>query len=278
MLTFLLSLAACSPDDKLDDLPAEGTLTALTYNVHGLPPEITGDDTEARLLEIGPRLSAFDLVGLQEDFDDERHDQLAADADFDTEVRFNEALDDRFYGSGLAVLTTLTELDHHHEHFDDCYGTLDNAGDCLASKGFQAVRLQLGAGEVDVYNSHLEAGSGEEDDLARLNQIDQIVATMNGWSADRAVIFLGDTNLHPDEAPELAVVEDWMARAGLSDACAAVGCPESDHIDRIFYRDGGGVTLTVDAWTNHDPEFLDDAGEPLSDHEPLSADFSWAVE
>ena len=201
MLATLLLLTACGDPDKADDLPTEGTLTALTYNVHGLPPEITGDDTEARLLAIGPRLAGFDLVGLQEDFDDGRHEQLAADAGFPTNVRFNEALEDRFYGSGLDVLSVLEVVDYLHEHFDDCYGTLDNAGDCLASKGFQAVRLQLGAGEVDVYNTHLEAGGGEEDDLARLNQIDQIVAAMNGWSAGRAVIFTGDTNLHPDEAP-----------------------------------------------------------------------------
>ena len=43
----------------------------LTYNIHGLPPEVTGDDTTGRIEQITPLLSDYDVVGLQEDWIEE---------------------------------------------------------------------------------------------------------------------------------------------------------------------------------------------------------------
>ena len=57
--------------------PQYGNLTVLTYNVHGLPSVITMDDTPGRLRQIAPLLSDYDIVGLQEDFDDTNHMMLA---------------------------------------------------------------------------------------------------------------------------------------------------------------------------------------------------------
>jgi len=82
--------------DSADTGPTEGALRALTYNVHGLPPELTGDDTAARMAQIAPLLDGFDVVGLQEDFDDDNHATLAASSRHLSQVRFAEALEDRF--------------------------------------------------------------------------------------------------------------------------------------------------------------------------------------
>ena len=81
------SLTACPVGDPPVQ-PAEGELSFLTYNVHGLPPQITGDDTAARMVEIGPLLRPFDVVGLQEDFDDVNHGTLAAASDHLVQRRF----------------------------------------------------------------------------------------------------------------------------------------------------------------------------------------------
>ena len=59
-------LLACANDPS-----TAGTFTALTYNVHGLPPEITGDDTTARIEAIASLFGEFDVVGIQEDFIDD---------------------------------------------------------------------------------------------------------------------------------------------------------------------------------------------------------------
>lgn len=269
----MLALAALVACEDGDPQPTEGSFSVLTCNVKSPPPEIAGYDTDATTAQIGAGLAAFQVVGLQEGFDEARHQGMAGAAGHPTSVWFNDTADsDRFYGSGLSVLSEFAAADGYSEHFEQCYGTLDNTSDCLASKGFQVVRLEVNPGVLV-----LEAGGGEEDDLARLSQIDQLVEAMNGWSADRPLILLGDTNLHPDEAAELAVIEDWMARAGLSDTCAA-GCDEPDHIDRIWFRDGGGLRFTVQDWANQDAAFQDADGQPLSDHEPLSAVLGWDLE
>ena len=259
--------------------PAEGTLSFLAYNVHGLPPEITGDDTAGRMELIAPLLVDFDIVGLQEDFDDDNHELLVAEADHETLRRFADLyVDERVYGSGLSVLARATELDYLHEHFTDCSGVLDGASDCLASKGFQAVRLEVAPGAVvDIYNSHLEAGGGEGDELARAAHVDQLIAAMNGWSEGRSVVFLGDTNLHAEDEPDGSELDRWLSSTGLTDACTAVGCEEPNHIDRIFFRHGGGVSWTAESWAN-EPRFTGEDGVGYSDHPAISAQLAWVFE
>ena len=269
------SLTAC-PVGESPVQPAEGELSFLTYNVHGLPPEITGDDTAARMVEIGPLLRPFDVVGLQEDFDDANHGILEAASDHLVQRRFADLLlEKRVYGSGLAVFARLAEQDFFHEHYTDCNGYFDASSDCLASKGFQALRLELAPGaSVDVYNTHLEAGGGADDDAARSAHVSQLIAAMGGWSAGRSIVFMGDTNLHASDPDDLPELERWMSDSGLTDACEAVACSEPDHIDRIFFRPGEGVSWEAQSWTD-EPAFFDADGVPLSDHPAISARLAW---
>ncbi len=256
--------------------PLEGALEVLTYNVHGLPPEITGDDTGARLEAIGPMLADYDLVGVQEDFDAERHELLAAASGQPVVAWFGALLEpERFYGSGLAVLTGLPASQIYAEHFTACNGTVDGASDCLASKGFQVVRLSLAHGvELDVYNTHLEAGSGEDDNAARQAHVDQLVASLNGRSEGRAVVFTGDTNLHLSDPVDAPLLDQLRDDAGLIDACESVGCDEPDRIDRIFVRSGSDLALEVVDWAV-DERFVDAEGLPLSDHDAIRATLRW---
>jgi len=260
------------------DVPTSGDFSVLTYNVHGLPPEITGDDTAARMVDIGPLLDAYDIVGLQEDFDDDNHATLMDGRFHQTQRRFADKLEDRLYGSGLAVLADMAEQGHQHEHFDDCNGVFDGSSDCLASKGFQAVRLTFGGeAEFDLYNTHLEAGGGDEDDAARATQVDQILEMMTTWSDGRAIVFVGDTNLDVGDEDDDPLLDAIMETPGLTDACEAVGCDEPDHIDRIFFRSGGGVSIEVTEWSV-EGQFVDGDGVDLSDHPAVAARVQWSVE
>lgn len=276
----LVSLWGCVgeiPEVK-DPLPTDGELRVLTYNVHGLPPEITLDDTTARMTQIGPLLPGYDLVGLQEDFIEANHEILADASGHATQRWFGDVLDERIYGSGLAVFAGLAEVEHHHEHYDDCNGFLEDSSDCMASKGFQMTRLELAEGvEVDVYNSHLEAGGGEDDVAARTSNVDQIIAAMESLSDGRALMFLGDTNLHEHDEEDLPLLQLWEAEIGWVDACETVDCAEPGRIDRVLLRSGGGVSLEALSWAL-EPEFFDDEGVPLSDHDALSVEVGWSLD
>jgi endonuclease/exonuclease/phosphatase family metal-dependent hydrolase len=258
------------------DMPTEGSLSVLTYNVHGLPAAITGDDTTARMGEIAPRLETWDILGIQESFDPDNHDILTGESSHDTRLWFGDMLPERFYGSGLAVLARAALVDHQHTHYSTCNGITDSSSDCLASKGFQAVRLQMGTSTIDVYNTHLEAGGGTADNESRQTHIDEVLASINGWSAGHAIVFTGDFNLRPSDPDDLPLIEQLLDQGGLSDSCSAMGCDESDHIDQILFRSSDSLTLEVTAWTNRATNFIDGGGVDLSDHPAISSSFAWS--
>jgi endonuclease/exonuclease/phosphatase family metal-dependent hydrolase len=280
ILALLCSLlVGCPPggsDTDSGSPPARaGSLSVLTYNVHGLPPEITGDDTTARQELIAPLLDAYDVAALQEDFIESNHQTLAAGRARITERWFDDVIDGRAYGSGLAVLADHAELFYHPQHYSSCYGTLDNSGDCLASKGLQLLRLRLGAGSVDVYNTHHEAGGGDEDNAVRLEQVQEVLAVMDEHSAGRAILFLGDFNLHGDDPEDQPCIELYQGY-GLLDACDALGCPDPGRIDRAWFRGGDELALEPTSWQVEE-HFVDERGAPLSDHEPIAFGFDWSL-
>ena len=273
MLFFLL--LGCQ-DPKRSDFSSEGNLSFLTYNVHGLPEQITGDNTSERISSIGPLLNQFDVVGLQEIFDDEDHQTLVANSTHQTHLRFSEKIEDsRFYGSGLSIFANGVVDKFQHEHYEDCNGITDASGDCLASKGFQLARIKLQEDfEIDVLNTHLEAGGGEEDHQIRISQVEHIITTCSDWSSNRPLLFLGDTNLHPSDSTEAQLIEELMEALNLQDSCEQVDCGEINHIDRILYRSSSELQISISQWQN-EPNFYDENNIPLSDHLAISVSIAW---
>ncbi|MGM0578046.1 MAG: endonuclease/exonuclease/phosphatase family protein [Myxococcota bacterium] len=260
--------------------PTDGELAALTYNVHGLPEAISKVDPVAQMTDIAPLLGAFDLVGLQEDFMAEAHEVILEASPHLFRVWFSDLVEDRrVFGSGLTILAEHEPADVDAVHYETCHGRFEHASDCLASKGFQRVRLRLSDHEgatLDVYNTHLDAGGSEGDEAARATQVAQIIDSLSTWSAGRAVVLLGDLNLHADEPPDLETLTALMNGGDLTDSCAAVACPEPNHIDRVLVRDGDDLALEVLDWRNEDA-FFDEDGAPLSDHPAISARIGWSV-
>lgn len=282
MRPLLLILAACGPSesDSAIELPTSGSLRVLSYNVAGLPTGLAGPPrpTPERMAAIAPKLGGYDLVGLQEDFTDEGHDLLLAEADHPVRHWFSTTVAaDRAYGSGLSSLAREAELvEVFEDHYSACNGVLDGASDCLASKGFLTLRLSLGGHELDFVNTHHEAGGGADDEAARTTQVTEVLAAMSGRSADRAVVFVGDFNMRWSDPPDAVELQRY-ADAGLRDACDELACPEPERIDRVLVRDGGGMRLTVSDWAV-EPGFEDAEGAPLSDHDPVAITLSWSVD
>lgn len=255
--------------------PATGELEVLSYNVHGLPAPITGDDTLARLKAIGPKLEAFGVVGLQEDFLPDGHPLLDAGNRFPRRERFTDTLEGRVYGSGLACFARARVLEVYREPFRAFHGVLAAGSDGLASKGFLLVRLELRPGvELDVYVSHLDAGNAEEDAAARADQVRQVRESLETRSKGRAVVFLGDTNLKAKLPRDARTLASWLEASGLRCACLARRETCCGRIDRILIRGGAGLQLEVQDW-GEAPGFTDGAGRPLSDHAPLRARLKW---
>ena len=293
-----------------------GELSVLTYNVAGLPQEISSENPEEHIPLISPLLDAYDVVLTQEDFDwwvpaldgfdfVHYHERLRAEAthghrsgrhpgpeaaglDPDTRPTL-------MVGDGLGIMarypfvSRAPEPDVVRQAWPDCFGGFDTsdggAGDCLAMKGFAMVRLALLPDvTVDVYTLHAEAGGTERDQELQAEDFELLADYIEEHSEGHAVILGGDTNLHTDsDHPDAAAGADteiwttFLERTGLTDTCAALDCPETDAIDKIAVRDGANLDLTPTAHDFPRERFRTEDGEDLSDHPPLVVEIEWVV-
>lgn len=254
----------------------EGELLALTYNVAGLPEGLSRSDPARNTPLISPKLNAYDLVLVQEDFT--YHDLLIAAAAHPhrSETKMPET---RLTGDGLNRLSRSPFDGFERFQWRTCHGGLDSGSDCLAEKGFSVATHRFGEElelEIDVYNLHMDAGGGEEDGAARADQVEQLLETLALRSAGRAVIVGGDTNLRVTREGDAARLERLMTGAELTDACAAVSCPDATHIDRFFFRSGDRAAVEVLEWSE-DASFVDELGAPLSDHPAIAVRFRYSA-
>jgi endonuclease/exonuclease/phosphatase family metal-dependent hydrolase len=250
----------------------------LSYNVHGLPSWIAGDAPELRTPEIARLAEPYDVVLIQEDWS--YHDLLAAGTTHDTVERGNgsrfaiaEWLP-LFGGSGLTLLARTDVTGSDHGHYSACSGWLGGANDCLATKGWLRVRLRFGSHEVDLYNTHLDAGESDEDRAARRVQLDELAAAIEAKSADVPVVLAGDFNLRHANVEDRALLDRLLERTGLQDS-GARGPDPTRHLDYILYR--GAATSRLEAISADEAsEFERSDGTPLSDHPALKARFRLA--
>ena len=286
------SLAAALPLLGTPAQAAEGSFSALTYNIAGLPEFLSSAPTPRRSAtnEIGRRIDGFDIVNVQEDFN--YHAYL-----YETDVHAHRTPTSGGvpFGSGLNSL-------HHQPYealdrvtWDDCW---INQADCLTPKGFTFHRAQIAPGTwIDVYNLHADAGDDSLDEAARRGNLEQLTAYISEHSAGNAVLVMGDTNTR--YTAEGDRISDFAATNGLTDAWVelvrsgdepdrgspALGCPqvnpgvECEVVDKVLYRDGSGVDLSATSYRNLDADFREDGtGLMLSDHFPIAVDFTWTTD
>ncbi len=258
-----------------DDGPA--TLSVLTYNTHGLPGWIAGDAPERRIPAIGRRLARYDVALIQEDF--AHHAALREAAQLPVVLRGGAS---RMpwcpvcSGDGLTFLAGLVReavLAAKSTAFPTCAGWLGGANDCLATKGFQRVRLALpGGGVLDLVNTHLDAGTDEADRAARRVQLATLAANLRREAGEGALILGGDLNLDADDPDDSALLEAFRAELGLSDSGARAR-PDVGwrRLDYLLYRSGSDLGLEV-MEAGEDAGFAQE-GAPLSDHPALFARF-----
>lgn len=293
MLAAVALVVACSGDGGSGDEQGEassttaagesGAFTALAYNVAGLPQGINDDQfPEQHQPIISPLLNDYDVVLLQEDFGFYT-DVLRADADheFQSEPHPGPEIlnpidrDTAVVGDGLNVLSRLPigELDRV-----PWTGCAPASADCLALKGFAATTLTVADDvTVDLYDLHMEAGGEAADEAVRGEALDQLADYLDRHSSE-AVIIGGDWNLRYADDPDGDQLSGFLDETGLQDVCEVIDCgADDDVIDRFFFRSGGDVTLTPTSHAFERERFVNAAGMPLSDHDALAVDWSWAT-
>jgi endonuclease/exonuclease/phosphatase family metal-dependent hydrolase len=250
-------------------------LTILSYNTHGLPSWIAGDDPEARFPRIGTLANAYDVVLLQEDF--EHHEALRSTTHHGFIERGNPSRESLHCwitcsGSGLTFLASLPgERDPHVDNipYGVCSGWFGNANDCFATKGFQHARVELDqAGTVHFVNTHLDAGDAAEDREARRQQLEILREYLAKHVAGEALILGGDLNLDEANPEDMELLETFTTALGLTNTGARAAADNSwTVLDYLYYRDGDETAVRIlDA--GEASEFQE-SGVPLSDHPAL---------
>lgn len=262
----ILALLACNG-------VVEGDFGALTYNVAGLPQGISSSDPERFIPQISPKLNAYDLVLVQEDFS--YHDLLEADVTLPhrSVPKENPPLGGTaFLGDGLNRFSTLAFEPVERTQWPACVGVLDSASDCLAEKGFSTTVTTLADGvELLVVNLHAEAGGGAEDRAARAEGFALLAQVLA--EDPRPLVVGGDTNLKPLEREEDAATHQaFLDVTGLVEV--EQQDPERDHIDRFFVRSSEQLVLEPYDWAIA-TEMVDDEGNDLSDHPAIRTRFRW---
>jgi endonuclease/exonuclease/phosphatase (EEP) superfamily protein YafD len=295
------------PPTTLLPLPAPPSqFSLLTYNVAGLPQEFSTVNPKEHIPLISPLLNEYDVVLTQEDFDwwvplaglldfANYHRRLRAESTHPyrsdvhpgpSAVGVNPQARPLLVGDGIGFLSRYPLLDERHGAWEKCFGDAipPGAGDCLAMKGFRAMTMVLGDGlEVDVYNLHAEAGGTDRDQALQVLDYEQLAAAIEQWSAGRAVIVAGDTNLHigdhedGSDGEDAVIWQTFLDRVGLSDVCDELGCSSPTSIDKVAFRNGGGVQLTPLTHDMPRARFTSPSGEDLSDHPPVVVEFGWDV-
>jgi endonuclease/exonuclease/phosphatase family metal-dependent hydrolase len=288
-----LGLASAPVCSRADDRTA--AFSMLSYNVHGLFRMIAGDTPGTRSRTIGWLASRYDVAVLQEDF--EYHGMIARQMHGMAMYRGNgmrpdprlvaakailfpfQLLIPHFsppYGAGLTTFVRDGLLPEKaivaRRRYDACNGWFTGTHDCWASKGLLRVRMQLPNGaEVDVYNTHLEAGDGRRSQAVRKRQLDDLARHIEDLSPDRAVIAAGDFNCAFSRPGDGDLLMAFRNRVGLQDSGAGPEIPFWRERDYVLYRDGAGVRLIVGE-AGEATEFVND-GRALSDHPAIFARF-----
>lgn len=323
-VVLVLAGAACSDDDDAGGAPSPsstttsdtadgaegGELTLLTYNVAGLPQEVSEETPSVNIPLISPLLEPYDVVLTQEDFDwwtpggliesndldaQNYHERLRADTTHEFATPQHPGPEaagidpaDRptmEIGDGIGILSRLPLDGFETRAWTGCFGSLDTsdggAADCASIKGFRVATMDLEGVPVDVYSLHAEAGGTDEDQSLQADDFAQLADFIAEHSEGRAVIVGGDTNLHTDtvhedsgDGADIEIWDTFLAETGLTDTCTETDCGDTGRIDKVAYRSSDAVTLAATRWSI--PEgFVDDAGEELSDHEPVAVVLSW---
>lgn len=265
------------------------TFTVLTYNVAGLPDLFTSEKPAVNNIKISPLLNTYDLIAVQEDFT--YHNDLIKHT---THSYLTSHSGNVPFGDGMNFISNFLLKDTKRITWKKRYGFLGDGNDQLTPKGFMYTQMIVEPGVyIDVYTLHTDAGGDSGSLAARKDNIVQLAEYINTHSLGNAVIVLGDTNsryTREDDNFETKLLEacdlqdPWidLIRDGIAPSDGDALMDDSDKngpnyevVDKIFYRSSPSLELTALSYRLEDTIFVDEKGEQLSDHYPITVTFQY---
>ncbi|GJC81500.1 sphingomyelinase [Colletotrichum liriopes] len=269
-----------------------GDLTVLAMNVAGLPEilqsnDVPGDKT-VNSRTIGSYFAKYNygIINVQEDFN-----YHAYIYETDTHPYRTATSGGVPFGSGLNTLSNYDWIEFERVKWSTCSNA--SGADCLTPKGFTFMRVRIAEGVyVDVYNLHTDAGTEADDLKARNSNLHQVADYIDAWSVGNAVLVFGDTNSRYTRTPDdievfgtqNGMTDAWvqLARNGVVPTVETICSNPSttnycETVDKAFYRGNAVLKLEATYFNYESSKFLQPDGNILSDHNPITANFTWSL-
>lgn len=252
--------------------------SVLTYNVHGLSPIIAGDDPESRIPVILERAKDYNFILIQENwifsanyFSEKLPNHkwvVSNDSKFSWPIK--SWINSNGSGLTIGISNNYEILNIHQEKFSVCSGWFGRANDCLATKGFQHISIEIDGEVVDLYNTHLDAGNTIEDISVRKKQIEHLTEYINQHSVGRPIILAGDLNIDylSDEKVVVSGLIDNLNLQILDWENKAKNQP-TEVLDYILFRNSSTLNISMIDFG------VDTNLNGLSDHPPIKAVFEF---
>ena len=252
-------------------------LNLLTYNIHGLNPIIAGDDPYNRIPKILSKITKYDIIFFQENwiYDNSSFASMldsynvltTSDSKFFWPI--NKVFNPNGAGLSLAISKSIDIIESSEHLFENCSGWLSKDNDCLASKGFQYLRVQINGHILDLYNTHFDAGQNDSDINARLSQLNQLQKFIEVTSTDFPVIIAGDLNILY-ESSEYKIIDSFVIENNLLEADWSSDLSKSKFgkLDYILYKSSKNTDMNLEKCK------VDINLSGLSDHPAIQAVFN----
>ena len=252
-------------------------LNLLTYNIHGLNPIIAGDDPYNRIPKILSKITKYDIIFFQENwiYDNSSFASMldsynvltTSDSKFFWPI--NKVFNPNGAGLSLAISKSIDIIESSEHLFKNCSGWLSKDNDCLASKGFQYLRVQINGHILDLYNTHFDAGQNDSDKNARLSQLNQLQKFIEVTSTDFPVIIAGDLNILY-ESSEYKIIDSFVVDNNLIEADWSSDLSKSKFgkLDYILYKSSKNTDMNLEKCK------VDINLSGLSDHPAIQAVFN----
>lgn len=214
---------------------ASATLEMLTFNTFG-KPGLLGKDEKRRMQLIGPAISGYDVVAMQETFT--RHSAtmgklsgFAHQQWFDNGSLFK-------LGSGLYTVSRHSILETDFARFEKA-----KTWDWFARKGVAFTRLDVpGVGPVDIYNTHYQSVAKYGEIREHDNSV--LEALVKRHDAGHPTFLMGDFNMKPG-SPEF---QDLMRRLSPRDGFREANPDEPGYTSEPgnLYKKDDGAPKRID--------------------------------
>ena len=250
----------------------------LTYNIHALTPVIAGDDPHSRIPEILSKSLGFEILFLQENWifnESELKSYLVGyniisskNSKFPWPIK--QLINPNGAGLSIAIADTIKVIDVVEKSFVRCSGWLSKDNDCLSSKGFQHIVVEVSGERLDLYNTHLDAGDSESDISTRSSQVLHFQNYIKENSDGYPVIIAGDLNIDFD-SDEFSVITHFSTELNLkiADWSNKFSSSTFGKLDYILYRDSEEFNISLESCK------VDLKLNGLSDHPPIKALFNY---